>query len=497
MAAGIGTELFNLASSFDPYGAYREGGMAPQKYDIEQQKLDVQQQAMKEAQQELGGAKPAGMQAGAQPLAGMAKSMMPPGILLQTPDGVPTSSGLLNQQLMNSQQDFAESQKMMKEATIARAMGDTKNYGDLANKAKLLQTTATQNMANAKKEYQKSIDDGLESAYLANSQTDYDQRVKDALERTGIPMPKGLPEKWTPEVKAILLGKMSPEARSKVEKEEYARNREKRADEDQRFQRNREAARDKELTGILGAITGKEYADVKGQVEGLRAFLPDDRIKRLSGREIPKVSSTIQSVVKTNELADLVEKHPLSAGVPSQIINSFEKYLPSRYEKDEEGGANQSKILSDVEKTMKSKNASPDEIDYSRLIAKKVLDVVNARALAASGGGRLLISELNRQSEVLKSSGLTPSSAPFVYRELAQGDLTALESTYGIKPEEFKGLSGKKSEAPKSAETKPNEPKSSAVKAMPDEPKLKAYADAHFGGDLTKAKSYLSTQGYK
>ena len=110
MAAGIGTELFNLASSFDPYGAYREGGMAPQKYDIEQQKLDVQQQAMKEAQQELGGAKPAGMQAGAQPLAGMAKSMFPPGVELQTPDGIPTSSGLFQQQMTNSQQDLAASQ---------------------------------------------------------------------------------------------------------------------------------------------------------------------------------------------------------------------------------------------------------------------------------------------------------------------------------------------------------------------------------------------------
>ena len=33
MAAGIGTELFNLASSFDPYGAYREGGLEAGKYD--------------------------------------------------------------------------------------------------------------------------------------------------------------------------------------------------------------------------------------------------------------------------------------------------------------------------------------------------------------------------------------------------------------------------------------------------------------------------------
>jgi len=253
MAAGIGTELFNLASSFDPYGAYREGGMAPQKYDIEQQKLDVQQQDMKEAQQELGGAKTAGMQAGAQPLAGMAKSMFPPGVELQTPDGIPTSSGLFQQQMTNSQQDLAASQKMMKEATVAKAMRDTKNYANLVSEARRLQTTATINMANAKKEYQKSIDDGLESLYGANSQTEYNQRLQDALTRTGMPMPKGIPETWSPNVKETLLSKMSPEARTKVEKEDRAA---KKADSDETHRR----LQDQRLEALLrnGQGGGKE-----------------------------------------------------------------------------------------------------------------------------------------------------------------------------------------------------------------------------------------------
>lgn len=215
----LGSELFTLSTSFDPYGAYREGGMKGQKYDIEQQKLDVQQQAMKEAQAEMA---PKAQPAGA-PLAGMAKSMLPPGFQLDGADGIPTSSGLLNQQIINSQQDLTESERMMKQATMLRAMGDDKGSRETIDTARRLQTTATQNLANAKKEYQKSIDDGIESLYGANSQTEYDQRLKDALNRTGVPLPKGFPETWSPDLKPKLLSMMSPETRNKVEKEDRLR----------------------------------------------------------------------------------------------------------------------------------------------------------------------------------------------------------------------------------------------------------------------------------
>ena len=450
------SELANVLQT-SPAGAFRQEDTAYQQYQL-------QNQALQQAKQDMAPQQPlAGMAGGAggqpQALGQMAGSVLSPDYKLTTPDGELTTSGLYNKTMSTAQTESQQAQRALKDANYLKAMGKTAEAQQAEQEARRLQTKSQETLQNAQKQKKEAKDDFASTLYGAKSQVDYDNRLKDVLSRTGIEPPKDFPTTWSPDMKEKLLSKMSPEMRAKIEKEDREIAKEKRAEEDQRFQRNREAARDKELTGILGAITGKEYADVKGQVEGLRAFLPDDRIKRLSGKEIPKVSSTIQSVVQTNELADLVEKHPLSAGVPSQIINSFEKYLPSRYEKDEEGGANQSKILSDVEKTMKSKGASPDEIDYSRLIAKKVLDVVNARALAASGGGRLLISELNRQSEVLKSSGLTPSSAPFVYRELAQGDLTALESKYGIKPEEFKGLGEKKSEAPKSPETKPAQTK--------------------------------------
>ena len=177
--------------------------------DIAQQQYQLQQQAIKDAQADMAPTKPT-------PLQGMAKGTLPSGVSLQTPDGAFTAAGLLSQQTANSQQDLIASQKMMQQANMARAMGDDKSYANLVSEARRLQTTATMNMANAKKEYQNSVDDALESVYGSKSQQEYDQRVKDALERTGIPTPKNLPEIWTPDLKEKILSSMSPEARNQI-----------------------------------------------------------------------------------------------------------------------------------------------------------------------------------------------------------------------------------------------------------------------------------------
>ena len=273
----LGSELFNLSTSFDPYGAYREGGMKAQKYDIEQQKLDVQQQSMKQAQAEL-----APTEQVSSPLASMSKSMLPPGFQLQGSDGIPTSSGLLNQQIVNSQQDMTASQKMMQQANMARAMGDDKSYANLTSEARRLQTTATTNMANAKKEYQKSIDDGIESLYGANSQTDYDQRLKDALNRTGLPLPKGFPDTWSPELKPKLLSMMSPETRNKVEKEERARRDETRKEKSAEL-------RDQHMMALLRNGTG-------------------------GGKESPQATRVIQAFTQTSDALKNVANLPITTG---------------------------------------------------------------------------------------------------------------------------------------------------------------------------------------
>jgi hypothetical protein len=273
--AGLGSELFTLATSYDPYGAFKEGQMAGQKYDIEQQKLDLQQQAMKEAQADMAGQKQTG-------LASMAKSMLPPGVSLEMPDGMPTASGLFNQQMMNAQQDFSESQRYVRESKLLAAQGDFKGSRDAADTARRLQTTATANMASAKKEYQKSIDDGLESLYNAKSQLQYDSRLKDALARTGIPMPKDLPDTWTPDIREKLLSKMSPEARTKVEKEELARQREDR-------QARSAELRDQHMMALL-------------------------RDKAGAGKETPAQTRVVQALTQTSDALQNVANLPITTG---------------------------------------------------------------------------------------------------------------------------------------------------------------------------------------
>jgi len=281
MATGLGPELFTLASSFDPYGAYKEGARQPAQEEI---KDIATTEALKDARAEQSQSAQMNtpfMPSGA-PLSNMAKSMLPPTYKLATDDGIPTASGLFNQQARNSQQDLAASAKMVKEANLARAMGDTKNYANLMSEARRLQTTATQNMGNAKKEYQKSMDDALESVYNANSQTDYDQRVKDALARTGIPMPQGIPEVWTPDIKQKVLSMMSPEARTKVEKEERARRDETRKEKSAEL-------RDQHMMALLRNGTG-------------------------GGKESPQATRVIQAFTQTADALQNVANLPITTG---------------------------------------------------------------------------------------------------------------------------------------------------------------------------------------
>jgi len=289
MATGLGSELFTLATSFDPYAAYKEGARQP----LQEEAKDIAaQEALKDARAEQAQSLGQMTSGQPQPLAGMAKSMLPPTYQLATSDGIPTSAGLFNQQAINSQQDLAASAKMIKEANLARATGDTKNYANLMSEARRLQTTATINIGNAKKEYQKSIDDGLESLYGANSQGEYDQRLKDALGRTGIPLPANFPQTWTPDVRQKLLSLMTPEARNRIQKEQLALNREERA------------ARSAEIrdTKLIAALQG-------------------------GGKESPAASRVIQAFTQASDALTNIARLPISTTGPMFQQKQFNSLL--------------------------------------------------------------------------------------------------------------------------------------------------------------------------
>jgi hypothetical protein len=174
-------------------------------------------------------------------------------------------------------------------------MGDSKSYANLASEARRLQTTATVNMANARKEYQASVDDALESVYGANSQQEYDQRVKDALARTGMVPPKNLPEIWTPDVKEKILSAMSPATRVKVEKEQRA---EEKAKRDERTAE----LRDQRLEALLRNGQG-------------------------GGKESPAASRVVQAFTQASDALTNVARLPITTTGPMFQQKQFNNIL--------------------------------------------------------------------------------------------------------------------------------------------------------------------------
>ena len=179
----------------------------------------------------------------------------------------------------------------------------------------------------------------------------------------------------------------------------------------------------------------KEYKDVKGQMYGLMQNYGFDQneVQRLGGKEIAAVASTIESAKLTKELADDISKlNAKGAGVVSSFIQNIDKYLPQQYQnQDAQTGVI---ALQNKADQIDVNNLSPDEIAKVRSVAKKAVDVINARALAASGGSRVLVSELYLQKGVIGVENLSPVSAISVYNDIANRDINVL-SKYGVTPE--------------------------------------------------------------
>lgn len=116
--------------------------------------------------------------------------------------------------------------------------------------------------------------------------------------------------------------------------------------------------------------------------------------------------------------------------------------------------------------------------DYVNTVVKQVGRVPPSMIIAASGmgiqitpDGKVNVKRLGREAGNIPPS--TPATA-------APSSAPGLGARAQPKPA---------TQAPAPAKTEP--------KQMPTGAKLTEYANAHFGGDVTKAKNYLSSQGYK
>ena len=260
-----------------------------QKADIGYQQYQLQQGAIKQAQQDMAPQPLAGMAGGIgaqggkpQALGAMAGNMLGPQYKLTTPDGEMTSAGLVNQSMVTAQTEAQQAQKALKEASYLKAMGKTAEAQQAEQEARRLQTRSQETLKDAQKQKTEAKDDFASTLYGAKSQVDYDRRLKDALERTGIEPPKDFPTTWSPDMRDKLLSKMSPVMRQKIEAQDRA-----------------EAAADR----------AEKRSELQNQ--HLVALI---RNGQGSGKESPQATRVIQAFTQTADALQNVANLPITTG---------------------------------------------------------------------------------------------------------------------------------------------------------------------------------------
>ena len=275
------SELANVLQT-SPAQAFRQEDTSYQQYQL-------QQGAIKQAQQDMAPQPLAGMAGGIgaqggkpQALGAMAGNMLGPQYKLTTPDGEMTSAGLVNQSMVTAQTEAQQAQKALKEASYLKAMGKTAEAQQAEQEARRLQTRSQETLKDAQKQKTEAKDDFASALYGAKSQVDYDRRLKDALERTGIEPPKDFPTTWSPDMRDKLLSKMSPVMRQKIEAQDRA-----------------EAAADR----------AEKRSELQNQ--HLVALI---RNGQGSGKESPQATRVIQAFTQTADALQNVANLPITTG---------------------------------------------------------------------------------------------------------------------------------------------------------------------------------------
>ena len=276
------SELANVLQT-SPAQAFRQEDIASQQYGLQSQALQQSKQDMA-PQQPLAGMA-GGMGAGGKPQAGlgaMAGNMLGPQFKLTTPDGELTSAGLVNQTLITAQTDQQNAQAKAKEAQYFKAMGKDKEAQVADMEARRYLNNAQRTQQEAQKLKTDAKDDFASTLYGAKNQVDYDRRLKDALERTGIEPPKDFPTTWSPDMRDKLLSKMSPVMRQKIEAQDRA-----------------EAAADR----------AEKRSELQNQ--HLVALI---RNGQGSGKESPQATRVIQAFTQTADALQNVANLPITTG---------------------------------------------------------------------------------------------------------------------------------------------------------------------------------------
>lgn len=281
--AGQATELFNLASSFDPYGAFRKGMMEPQKYDIQQSVLDEQTKEI-EAEKAASLAQQAGQPGQPVPLAKMANQMIPDAKLYND-DGTLTTAGQMNDMMLNSAKLAKQSKMMAREASLIE---DPYQRVQAMSEARRLGQTAQADAIKVREMNDKVKSDSIYAAATATNQTQWDAAIQ-SYQDSGLPLPKGIPTDYSPE-NAKKIAALAPAAlQSKINNDMIKRDQEERRARNEERKLNADIAKSRDgedgIKGLPktkdereGYIARKETVD---NIQDIKSLLEDKKYSRL------------------------------------------------------------------------------------------------------------------------------------------------------------------------------------------------------------------------
>jgi len=276
------TQLYQLGG-FDPYTTMVQAPM--QRKQAEMQAMETEQ-AYKEMQAEQ--AQKALPQmvgtAGQAPLAGMAKSMLPPNVRLTNEDGTYTTGGKINDALLSADRDMqraqtfdAQSKQLAKQANALKYSDPVKagqllkQSGDLGEAARRAETAAKGFKSDADKIKESAFTSGLSSLFNTNSQGEWDAARSSYEKETGTSVPDFIPKTFTPEAKRQLLNNpnIPKKIRDSIIDEKQKQEKVRLEIDNLRFNLTKKEAKAKEGEGD-GGITGK-LPPTKDEREGYTA----------------------------------------------------------------------------------------------------------------------------------------------------------------------------------------------------------------------------------
>jgi hypothetical protein len=271
------------------------------------------------------------------------------------------------------------------------------------------------------------------------------------------------------------------------DKRELAYQRLKDRAEDKRIQQ--EHYREIERQGRERLNLSKEEFELKKQtaaskllktVDDVDADLRSRGVNISSAKDRAEVAKVVASMAELQSLRNDVINNPNLVGRQGQIKQFVDRYLKSF--KGESPPIDESKIAQEDQEAL--------------LFSKKYASMLTRYEQALAGGAKGFTVALQRRFNDLLSQNQfnAPSMARLfddMSHEIAAGARQKSNKlTYGI-------LEDMAANFQSGLETPKLTVQSQEAKTMPSGDKLTAYAKKHFGGDVEKAKQYLSSLGYK